>query len=35
MVSEFSKEEEEYDEWVFKEETKLNALFYKDKLRLR
>ncbi len=28
----FSKEEEEYDEWVFKEETKLNALFYKDKL---
>ncbi len=28
----FSKEEEEYDEWVLKEETKLNALFYKDKL---
>jgi FtsH-binding integral membrane protein len=27
----FSAEEEAYDKWVFKEETKLNALFYKDK----
>tara|TARA_B100000686_G_scaffold277435_1_gene296895 strand:+ start:119 stop:958 length:840 start_codon:yes stop_codon:yes gene_type:complete len=27
----FSSEEKAYDEWVFKEETKLNALFYKDK----
>ena len=27
----FSAEEEAYDKWVFKEETELNALFYKDK----
>ena len=27
----FSAEEEAYDKWVFKEETDLNALFYKDK----